>query len=106
MTKLFLVPKQLPRTEFNARFARRLKVARVDAGIESATQMAQLLGVAVHTYRTYERDDPAKNRTPPLSLLPAIAELTGKPIEWLLTGRETAPLPALPATRKKAASAK
>jgi transcriptional regulator with XRE-family HTH domain len=85
--KLFVVPKQMPTTEFNARFSRRLKMAREDAGIETSARMAELLGIEVHTYRTYERPEDGKNRTPPLHLLPAISSLTGRSIDWLLTGK-------------------
>ncbi len=73
---------------FNAKFARRLKVARESAGVKSAAQMAQLLGVEIYTYRTYERDEPGKNRVPPLHLLPRIAEILGVSVEWLVTGQE------------------
>lgn len=66
------------------------EVRQAFAGARGQSRFAALLGLRPSTWSNYE-----KSRIPPVSLLVDIAELTGRSLHWLATGRiDPGPIPA------------
>lgn len=70
-------------------FARRLTAARIDAGFATQKDFAEKLGVEAERYRMWERGD----REPDITHFIKISKLLGRPLDWLILGEKTAPLP-------------
>ena len=70
------------RTKFEQAFCKRVQALRKAHGY-SQSQMATMLGVPDERYKKYE------NRSPmPVYLIPRFALITGKPIAFVLTGKD------------------
>lgn len=69
-----------------AAIARRIKVARKEAGL-TQPEMAEALGVIQRTYQNYES---VKDPRVPWGSMNEIAKITGKTTEWLIHGDATA----------------
>ena len=68
--------------DFKLAFCRRIKHAREDRGL-SQTEMAVALGIKKDRYVKYE------NRSPmPAMFIERFSRITGKDIEFLITGRQ------------------
>lgn len=65
---------------------RRIAQARHEAGLATAEQLAGLIGKSVHTVYAYE----AGNIVPPIPVLEKIAKATGRPLQWFLSGEDSA----------------
>lgn len=69
------------------RIGKRLLVARIEAGIESADMMGRLIGRTGRQARNYER-----GLSPiPAEILQRWADATGKPVAWFLETETPAP---------------
>lgn len=64
-------------------FGRRLRAARITAGYEKASEMAEKLGITSPRYRKYERGQ----SLPPVDILAGIVATTGRSSDWLLLGK-------------------
>ena len=78
------------KAEFNRDLCARVKALRIAMDC-TQEQMATALGTSVANYRKYE------SRTPiPHHLIPRLALMTGRDVEWILTGKKPRKRPALP----------
>lgn len=71
-------------TRIGREFGRRLRACRIAAGFENAADFAHELGIEGPTYRRYERGE----AEPPFEVLISMSRLTGKTIDFLITGRK------------------
>ena len=69
------------KTEFKAR----LRHARIEAGFKTARRFSQALGIDEARYRKYEREDD-QSILPGYEVLIQISLITGRSLQWLLTG--------------------
>lgn len=67
---------------FNAALCQRVKGIR-ESKEWTAEEMAVALGIPVHRYRKYESRSPI-----PHYLIPRIALIAGRSVEWVLTGKD------------------
>lgn len=78
-----------------ATFPARLRDARREAGLTQA-QVGDSLGVEAKAISQWERDPKSgakrKPTRPDIDKLPRLADLYGRTIEWLLTGRDSNPM--------------
>lgn len=67
---------------FRMRLGRRLRAARLSLGF-GAEDFAEELGIKPEAYERIEQGE----RCPPLGTLVQVAQITGKSLDFLLTGR-------------------
>ena len=70
----------MPSNQYMKGFADRLRIAREQAGYDSARIFADALGIKEQTYRRYERGE----TTPPYELLRDICKLTKQHADFFI----------------------
>jgi transcriptional regulator with XRE-family HTH domain len=76
------VPKIRQNDKLLFDFAKRLRVARLASGYDTAESFAKVLKITAPAYRKYERGE----TFPDIQMLRDVANITGFTLDWMLAG--------------------